>query len=169
MRALAAWLPGGPLGKGWARRAGTPASLLPARTATAQGGGGGAGGAVAPSPGPFQAQLSGTARQSEVAGGLVEIDLTLAVQGAPLSALDIRIFGTPAAGGGVAMNSSDVTLGTSSDPQLYRGSVTGLQGTNVVARVSSPGRAPLALTAALQIDPATGAVTGTLAVAPSRR
>ena len=25
---LLVWLPGGPLGKGWARRAGTPASLL---------------------------------------------------------------------------------------------------------------------------------------------
>lgn len=34
--ALALWLPGGPLGSHWARRAGTPASLLSRQTASAQ-------------------------------------------------------------------------------------------------------------------------------------
>ena len=69
--------------------------------------------------------------------------------------------GTPIGGGGVEMTRGDVTLGTRSEPHLYRGAVTALEGTEIGARVSDAGGASLILNARLQIDPR-GAVAGTL-------
>ncbi len=89
----------------------------------------------------------------------------LIVSGQALGALDIRLVGQPASGGGVAMSSSRVTLGTRSAPALYRGRVTGLEGTNIAARVRSP-LGSLGLAAQLQIDPHSGAVTGALSARP---
>ena len=63
------------------------------------------------------------------------------------------------------MSSSRVTLGTRSMPALYRGRVTGLEGTNVAARVTSA-QGSLSLVVQLQIDPRSGAVTGALGARP---
>ncbi len=175
--ALVVWLPNGPLAAGWAKRAGTPAALLarssaPASSAASSGAnssgasaasGAGSSGSAAPSA--FNAQLSGRLSQSQVSGGLVQVELKLTLPHQPLSALDIRIAGQPLSGGGVAMSSSSVTLGTSSNPGLYRGRLTGLEGTNVAARVKGS-QGALSLVAQLQIDPRSGAVTGALAARP---
>jgi hypothetical protein len=90
---------------------------------------------------------------------LVQVDLRLALPGQPLNALDIRIDGQPLGGGGVAMTSSTVTLGTSATPALYRERVIGLDGTGVEARASGT-RGSLILLARLQISvqPAAGEV-----------
>jgi hypothetical protein len=163
--ALLVWLPNGPLAAGWAKRAGTPPSLLArtrrsvARTSpSASAAPAGRSTTAAPA---FNAQLTGTMHQSQLAGGLVQVELKLSVSGQSLSALDIRIVGQPLSGGGVAMSTSRVTLGTAADPDLYRGRITGLTGTNVAARVGGD-HGSVALTAQLQIDPHTGAVTGVL-------
>jgi hypothetical protein len=87
------------------------------------------------------------------------------VPGQRLTALDMRIVGQPLSGGGVAMSSSTVALGTGSSPGLYRGRVTGLEGTEIAARVRNA-RGSLALVAQLHIDPRSGAVTGALAARP---
>ena len=165
--ALLVWLPTGPLAPGWAKRAGTPSSLLPTAAAvsvsTSSPAGASAsspGGAVPPAS--FTAPVSGTVSQSQLASGLVQVDLHLALGGQTLSALEIRIDGQPLSGGGVEMTSSTVTLGTPSAPSQYAGQVTGLEGTNIQAGVRST-RGSLVLLAQLQINSSSGAVTGTLA------
>jgi hypothetical protein len=164
--ALVAWLPGGPLGTGWARRSGTPASLLgtaaaarPSRASRAAAHAGG--------QRPFNAAVTGSVSQSEVGGGLVRIDLGLSVPGQHLGTLHIAIEGVPLDGGGVNMTASDVRLGTGSDPGLYRGSVTALSGNSVTARLVGPQGARLSLVANLDINPGTGAVSGQVNVAPA--
>lgn len=186
--ALVFWLPSGPLAAGWATRAGTPASLLAKTTVPAASSGAGhssssasTSGATSPSPGgsssgpssstapsAFNAQASGTVNESQLSSGLVQVDLKLTVSGHALSALDIRLVGQPASGGGVAMTSSRVTVGTPSAPALYQGRVTGLEGTNIAAQVRCP-QGSLGLLAQLQIDPQSGAVTGALSARPGAR
>ena len=170
--ALVAWLPGGPLGSDWARRAGTPASLLvrsatattTATGGTANPGSGGSAGAVS----AFTAQGTGTAEQRPTAGGLAEVDIRLTLQGTSLSVFEARLDGEPQPGGGLSMTSSRVTLGTAADPRRYRGSITALQGTNLAATLTGADGSALALTAALQLDPSGGtAAAGTVSVRPS--
>lgn len=160
--ALLIWLPNGPLAAGWAKRAGTPASLLVRTNASAAvSGAGSSTRSIA-----FRAQVSGTLHQSQLSGGLVRVELKLTAPGQRLAALDVRIDGQPLGGGGVAMSASRVTLGTSGTPSLYRGRITALEGTNVSARVHGE-HGSLALVAELQIDPRSGAVSGVLSVRPS--
>jgi sulfoxide reductase heme-binding subunit YedZ len=170
---LLVWLPGGPLAAGWAARAGTPKSLLAPAAVPAAAGVPGASATGAPGPGAgappaFTAQVSGTVREGQLASGLVEVDISLAAAGQNLSATDIRIIGQPLRGGGVAMTTSRVTLGTASDPTLYRGRVTALTGTNIEARVKNARGAVITLLARLQINPSTGTASGTLSAAPGR-
>jgi Ferric reductase like transmembrane component len=172
--ALLIWLPTGPLSPGWAKRAGTPSSLLASatpvsatttsagRVSAASGVGGGA-------PAAFGASVTGTVGEAQIGNGLVQVDLRLALAGQRLNALDIRIDGHPVgAGGGVAMTSSAVTLGTSATPALYSGRVTALEGTSVEARVTGM-RGSLILLTQLEIDPRSGSVTGTLNAQPAAR
>lgn len=161
--ALLAWLPSGPLAPDWAKRAGTPTSLLATGTrvsvaATA--------GASSVTPAAFTAPVSGRVSQSPLAGGLVQLDLRLTLAGRSLNALNIRIDGQPVTGGGVQMASSTVTFGSSSDPAAYAGRVTGLAGADIRASVTGA-RGGLILRARLRIDPASGAVTGALAAQPA--
>jgi hypothetical protein len=169
--ALLIWLPAGPLAPGWAKRAGTPTSLLPAASAravstsrtTAAGTSMSAGVGSVTARG-FTAQLTGSVSQSQLSSGLVRVDLRLAVAGQPLSALEIRIDGQPA-GGGVEMTSSAVSLGTQSDPALYTGVVTGLDGGNVTATVQGAHGA-MTLLARLQISRTGANATGALTASP---
>ena len=64
------------------------------------------------------------------------------------------------------MSSSDVTLGTQSNPDQYHGQVTSLQGTNIAARVSDGAGHTLKLVCQLNIDPNTGAASGTVSATP---
>jgi Ferric reductase like transmembrane component len=180
---LLVWLPSGPLAAGWARRAGTPASLLastsagpPAKRSAHVGGRSGsaasgpASSGAAPTAGAptsFTTQATGTVRQGEASNGLAVVDISLALEGQRLSALRIRIVGEPIQAGGVQMTSSRVTLGTASTPDRYRGRVIALQGTNVEAEVRGAGGATVRLLAELQLDQGSGGVTGTVAASPT--
>ncbi len=166
---LIVWLPSGPLAAGWAKRAGTPASLLRASAASSgsapsHASSSGAGSSHASSSGSvpnFTANVSGTVHQGPE-GDQQLVDITLSVAGQPLSTLEIRILGTPIDGGGVHMTSSRVYLGTASDPHRYRGRVTALGGTNIQARVRDAHGSLLTLLARLQLDPNTGNASGTV-------
>jgi hypothetical protein len=169
---LLVWLPSGPLAAGWAKRAGTPSSLL-AATASVSSVRSGSG---TPAPGAgaqtsagtsFAAQVSGTVSQRHTDDGLAVVHLLLTVAGQHLNALHILIEGHPIAGGGVEMTRGDVTLGTGSEPHIYRGRITALNGTDIEAQVSDASGASLTLIARLQIDPASGTAAGTLSAAPS--
>jgi DMSO/TMAO reductase YedYZ heme-binding membrane subunit len=169
---VAIWLPGGPLGNGWARRAGTPLALLAASSSThdsakrpdrAQ--------AAQPSPleGPFQAQLSGTIKQEPGPGpGLVSVTLSTSLSGGASGSLRVQIEGQALEGGGVSLNSSHVTLGQSPSQSQYSGRIVQLQGNRIVATVRRADGRELLLDITLSSTPESGAVSGTVSAQPSR-
>lgn len=128
--ALVLWLPQGPLGKGWARRAGTPAALL---------GGGASASRVVPRaqtlPATFVARVTGTATRGHTAGGLDSIDLSMRFQGPAVGAANVLLEGQALPDGGLHMSRSRVTFGSDSRSPEYRGRVTALNGNRIVAHV----------------------------------
>jgi DMSO/TMAO reductase YedYZ heme-binding membrane subunit len=124
--AALAWLPHGPLAKGWARRAGTPARLLLASDVTRP--------AVAQSfPVPFSAYLGGSETDSTSHSGLARVELAMRLTGGADGAARVVLEGAPLAGGGVSVRTSSVTLGPASDPARYRGRVVSLENADLVA------------------------------------
>lgn len=154
----------GPLRPGWARRAGTPVTLLAGGTAKASSPAV-ARPAATPSSRrafPFLASLSGRARQLTTAGtGEAEIRILarIAASRGPLR-LEMRLFGRPLRGGGLQMSSSRVTLRADGEPRAYRGRIVALDGGRLEALLQKPGTRPVRLRMALRID-AGGAVAGT--------
>ena len=163
-----AWLPGGPLGKDWARRAGTPVRDLQRVSATTTVANSGATSVPSTQVAAFVARVNGTVTQHQASNGLVEVDIALAVANSSLGTLHVRIEGTPVVGGGVQMTASSVSIGTSSSPALFNGAVTALNGTQIGARVTSADGHTLTLTAALNINAASATATGTLQVSPGQ-
>jgi sulfoxide reductase heme-binding subunit YedZ len=166
------WLPGGPLAKDWARRAGTPLKDIPGAVTTNSATGGSSGstsgsGAGATQVAAFTANVSGTVTQSNTSNGLTEVNIVLNVANPTLGTLDVRIDGAPTSGGGVQMTASSVAIGSAANPTLYSGSITSLSGTNIAAHVSETNGRSLALVMALQINPSTGTATGALQVTPA--
>lgn len=155
--ALLAWLPRGPLGSAWPRRAGTPSRILAASANVARGST-----AVAVLDVPFSARLSGTLRRSGRAGGLITVDLMMRFRTRTSDVIDVRLEGQPLAGGGVQMNQSQVTLGPSSSPTSYRGQVVALNGKRLQVVASDASGRSLRLNMALAIDSNTGTVGGTI-------
>ena len=171
---LLAWLPSGPLAAGWAKRAGTPDSLLPsarsgsAATAASAAGASASSGSASSLHGPssFSAPTVGRITQIRLRSGMMLVDVALAVPGHELGKLDIRIEGPPIGGGGVQMSTSRVTLGSASTPDRYDGHVTALQGTNIAATVGNRAGSRLSVVARLRIAPGRGTATGTVNVLP---
>jgi len=167
--ALMLWLPGGPLGRGWARRAGTPASLLassagpaPASSTSASREGSESLG------GGFTANLSGTIKQGRgPATGQVAVQITTSFTATVAGRLEIEIVGPAVPGGGVALRSSSVTLGSPPTPVSYRGSIVALDGNRLLANVSDAEGRHLSLQVVLAVNAAAGTVTGTLTAAPA--
>ena len=92
-----AWLPGGPLGKDWAARAGTPARDLQRVSATTTVPNSSANSTPSTQIAAFAAHVNGTVAQGQTASGLVQVDIALAVANPRLGTLHVRIDGTPAA------------------------------------------------------------------------
>ncbi len=154
---LLIWLPSGPLSAGWARRAGTPPSLLRAASVT-------------PAPGPSTlAHFSGSATKRELAPGREEVGIALRASGPRLDRIQIRIDGQPIDGGGVELSSSTVTLGTPSDPARYRGHVLALNGSHIVARVRDSHGTSFGISARIAIDSAAGTAAGMVRLIPESR
>lgn len=154
----------GPLQSGWARRAGTPPTLLK-QSATAS--------TVAPPASrralaattlsaPFSARLAGTAKQTPEPGGAV-VDLALRLSGGAHGRLRIRMAGAPLNGGGLSMTGSQVDLSAAGLASVMQGQIVSLQGQQFLARVAGASGSQLDLRATLNIDSQTGAVTGALA------
>jgi methionine sulfoxide reductase heme-binding subunit len=167
--ALAVFTLAGPLQKGWARRAGTPATLLgssftrvstnaqPTTSARSQA----PAGSRSRLKTPFTAGLSGTAKQTQEAGGAI-IDLALRLTGGARGKLRVRIAGAPLDGGGLSMTGSQVDLLASGARSVLEGQITSLQGNQFLARVSDTTGSQYNLHAIVNIDGQTGAVTGSL-------
>jgi hypothetical protein len=177
--AVVAWTASGPLRPGWAKRAGTPTALIAssstpaARTPAAQAP---TPAAQAPTPAapapsaaaltvPFSARFDGTQRQSGPdRSGLVSVNISGNLHRGQSGVLTIVLTGQPAAGGGVELTGSQVTLGPASAPGEYQGHVTQLSGNILVADLTSPGRTPITATIDLQVTEGQSSVTGTVQV-----
>ena len=155
----------GPLQKGWAKKAGTPASLFahaapiaassvtPATPSPAPSSGSGR------APRPFSAALAGRVIQHQVSGGGL-VDLNLHLVGPLIGRLRVRLAGSPIPGGGLSMTGSqvDLLLGARTGA-LLAGTISSLQGSDFIARVTGAGGA-LTLNVRLNINQGSGAVTG---------
>jgi sulfoxide reductase heme-binding subunit YedZ len=164
---LIAWTADGPLASGWARRAGTPPSVLAAfspRPAT--------GTTVSRIPAdplsrPFSATVSGTIDSGLSADGTAVVDISMGLLGAPHGRLRIRLGGASLPGGGLRLQRSAVTLGPPEDPGRYQGRIDFLQGNDLGARVGSADGRAVRLRLSLSLGSAT--VTGRLDATPTRR
>jgi hypothetical protein len=159
------WTAQGPLAKGWARRAGTPANVLsafappPARSHAGHSPTAGADAFAR----PFSANLSGVIDRGQSSDGIAVVDLRLRARSGPRSVLRIRLGGEPLDDGGLLMRRSAVTFGPPAESTRYRGRIQSLDNTSLRALVgSSEGRAVnLTIQLSLQGNTVTAAVRGT--------
>ena len=168
---LAIFTLAGPLQKGWARRAGTPSTLLgkaPAPTApssTASPSAVTSSGAN-PLASSFSSSLSGNLSETAQPGGAI-VELSLRVAGKVHGQLRVRLGGIPIGGGaGLSMTGSQVDLAAAGAPSALQGRILSLRGTDFLARVSDRAGTVVDLRASLQIDNSSNTVTGALSGAP---
>ena len=158
--AIAAWYESGPAKHGWAKRAGTPTTLLAGtRQAVRQAK------IVRPARQSFSAQLAGRIKESTGAGGLVDVVITGKLDRGRIGVIRVDLRGEPLQGG-VTMTASGVSYVPAGTRTVYQGSVSTLAGSQVVALVSAGG-AQLQLVFRLNIDTTSGTVSGSVAGAPA--
>jgi len=156
------WYESGPAQLGWAKRAGTPTSLIAGRRVTKQ---------VAASStqltsvslphAAFSATVAGTIHESNTAAGLVHVVIRTALHGSPGGSARIDLSGQ-ALQSGVSMTASGVSYVPAGTGTAYIGTVTSLSGQQVVASLTTGSGAHLQLAFALNINTTTGVVTGTV-------
>jgi Ferric reductase like transmembrane component len=176
---LAIFTLAGPLQTGWARRAGTPQSLLghastsPSAASSAGSSSSGSSSSSSSSSGagaallkkPFTSSLSGTVREQGAPGGAV-VDLSLQVSGRVHGLLRVRLGGVPVGGSGLSMTGSQVDFAPAGAPSALAGRIVSLQGEQFLARVADGSGTVLDLRSQLQIDNSADTVTGTLSGSP---
>jgi DMSO/TMAO reductase YedYZ heme-binding membrane subunit len=158
----------GPLRRGWARRAGTPASVLTAFAAPVPRP------AAAPAAAPparrgpldraFTATVSGAVHRGRADDGTAVVDLSLALHDGPAGRLRIRLAGDVLADGRLRVRRSAVTLGPPGRPAQYRGRAQRIDDRGLRALVGDADGRALRLEVGLTTD--AGRARGSLAVAP---
>jgi hypothetical protein len=156
LAAAAVWAWQGPFARGWARRAGTPEAVLTAFGAT--------GAQRDPLYRRFNATLRGPVHTGAAANGSTVVDAPLRLVGGTQGALRLRLAGTPAAGGGLAVDRSAVALGPVSDPGRYQGKLRSIDGGDMVALVGAADGSVLRLHMRVRFDAT--AASGTLTATP---
>jgi len=147
--AVTSWAVGGPFAPGWSARAGgaTARAAIAAQPRTARTAATRTPSAIVRAP--FTAGYAGRLTVEPVdEQGRLTLRIDGALSGATKDHLEILIHGVPLEDGGVAMEQSRVRMGTTT--ALYRGEITSLDGTRLVAAVRSP-RQPLRLGLVLRI------------------
>jgi hypothetical protein len=166
---VVAWMVLEPMRPGWARKAGTPSTLL-ASASPAAGSNPAAGASPAttgtaarPIPIPFSSATRGSIRRaSSDATGVSRLTIATILPAIHNARLRVVIEGTPLADGGVAMTSSSVRLGVAGEPDLYRGTVVNLDGTNVLATMHAVDGARVSVSMHFSLDATSDVVTGTV-------
>jgi sulfoxide reductase heme-binding subunit YedZ len=152
------WWHAGPAQAGWAKRAGTPSTLIASRrsvvlrrvlTSSTEGS----------PPTSFQSSLVGSIRQTRRADGLVSVVIRLSLMQSPRGRMRIDLRGAPI-GDGVSMSASGVSFVPATTRSVYYGSVTGLDGSIIAATVRDAAGDVLQLTARLSLDVTTGQAAG---------
>jgi methionine sulfoxide reductase heme-binding subunit len=159
---LGVWYAAGPGKRGWASRAGTPASLLRSTTVARPQ-------LVAARPASrFDGRLVGRMSSSGPdAVGDAAVAIALATRGGEPGLVKLTIWGSALEGGGIEMTRSEVSFANARTGTVYTGTVVGLEGTLVTADVTSPDGSTLRLVMRLQIDSGAGSVTGTIQASPA--
>jgi methionine sulfoxide reductase heme-binding subunit len=165
MLVLFIWAKTGPLQHGWALRAGTPASLIPAASTASTSVGTTAPQRAPVTPLPYTATVSGSLTQAQPnSSGIATVQIDAHTSGPVAGRLRATLYGIPLENGGLSMQSSDVAYATAGSPAAYRGPVTALAGTHITAVVADAGGGHLRLDLELRINPSSGLVGGTLQV-----
>lgn len=157
--AVIVWTAAGPLRPGWARAAGTPASLLgKARTASVS---------LPATPSsalnpPFTDSFAGSLRQGSDGEGAVSVTISGVATGAVTGHLALTLQGTPASGGGITLSTGQATFGPTAEPAQYTGAVVRLAGQVVVASVTDATGKHLTLHIELEIDQSSSSVAGVI-------
>ncbi|HUZ80689.1 MAG TPA: ferric reductase-like transmembrane domain-containing protein [Gaiellaceae bacterium] len=159
------WYLSGPSQRGWARRAGTPVSLLASRRAGRVTVRSALATPVSLPHSAFSSSLSGTLQQGGTADGLVDVVIRGVLHGGAGGSVRIDLQGQ-GANGGVSMTSSGVSYVPAGTSTVYIGSVTALDGQRVFATVVAPGGSTLQLSFRLNIDTRRKLVTGTMTGTP---
>jgi methionine sulfoxide reductase heme-binding subunit len=162
---ILAWYESGPAQLGWAKRAGTPTSLIASRPVTSK--------VALTSTQLTSASLPHAAFSATVAGtihdtntpGLVHVVIRTKLHGGPGGSARIDLRGQ-ALDNGVSMTASGVSYVPAGSGTVYIGTVTALSGQQVDASVTTSSGAHLQLSFILNINTATGVVTGTVRGAP---
>lgn len=155
----------GPLAHGWARRAGTPARLLPHVTAVVPASISSRTPSADPVARSFTASLAGNVFQQSTSGGAI-VELDMNVEGSVRGRMRVRLGGQPLEGGGLSLTGSQVDLSVAGVPDVFAGRIEDLQGGHFLARVRDAAGAVLDLNAGLTIDQAGRTVTGTVSGTP---
>jgi hypothetical protein len=172
---LLVWAKSGPLARGWAVSAGTPQTLLqPARSGQAAAAGTtsrvtrrAAKPPAASLPrGTFTARFNGHIAETSTGGGLVVISIDGVAGGGFRGRLHIALRGVPLDGGGVQMTDSVVGLLPHGAPAWASGTVTGLQGTQILSHVNRPEGGSERVLINLRLGDST-AVTGSIKGSPA--
>ncbi len=158
--AIGWWYQSGPSQQGWAKRAGTPRSLLAARHTTTR-----RVAVVKPVGASFSAALAGHISESTDANGLVDVVITGKLNRGRIGAVRLDLRGQPLQGG-VSMTASGVSFVPAGTRTVYDGSVTTLDGQDVVAEVAA-GSSQLRLLFNLNIDVTAGTVSGSVRGTPA--
>jgi DMSO/TMAO reductase YedYZ heme-binding membrane subunit len=162
---LLVWAVTGPLQRGWALRAGTPASLIPAAARSTTPAAAPAQRRAPATPLPYTASVSGSLTQVQPnASGIATVQIDARTSGPIAGKLRATLYGIPLENGGLSMQSSDVAYATAGSPAAYRGPIVALAGTHITAVVADAAGSHLRLDLALRIDPSSGSVGGTLRV-----
>jgi DMSO/TMAO reductase YedYZ heme-binding membrane subunit len=171
---LVVWLVSGPLADGWARKAGTPGTVLAASSSATDAPSTPTTSTPQPtSPGFAAAGFDATARgtfheTAPDAKGKVVVSLTGQLSNGADGRLDVELTGAPLAGGGVSMSSGTVTL--SDGAHSYQGEVVGLGQSQVVADMPGPDGAQWRVVVDVtQLDQRGGAMTADVHAAPRPR
>jgi hypothetical protein len=166
--AILAWYDSGPGKRGWARRAGTPVSLLASNRAirTARRPTRPAPSTTTPLPhAAFSSSLTGTLQQT-TSSGVVRVVIRGLLHGGAGGSVRIDLRGQPAGGGGVSMSASGVSYVPAGTRTVYFGNVTALDGQRVFANVAAHAGQRLQLAFQLNIDAQSNTVTGSMTGAP---
>jgi len=151
--AVGLWALAGPLQPGWAR------SKHPATGATSAG--------SEPEAAGFAAAVTATrTARSSGPNGAETVSIRGAVAGPLALRLDLELIGR-ALDQGVALNVGQLTWGPSTAPARWSGRVAKLSGGHVEAITGDAAGRTLAVVLDLHVDPAGGAVTGTIRARPS--
>jgi multidrug efflux pump subunit AcrA (membrane-fusion protein) len=114
---------------------------------------------------PFSASLSGTVRETNAAGGLLDVVIRGKLKGGAGGSVRVDLRGQ-AIQGGVSMTASGVSYVPAGTRTVYFGNVTALDGQRVFATVTDHDGAQIQLAFVLAIDTFSHVVTGSVSAAP---